>query len=235
MHRSPAIAAAIVCLVLIARSNGASHAGALSADASCGSGGIISFSWTFYEDPLNPTGHPEWVGYDVWRRSLADCGAFVRVNAAPFPRAGTTESLTYTEVPPASGTTFQYQVRLVDANRQQLFLDAIACDCIAHDAWASCPQMSVPLTQGTLQDLGWALLVQPCAPGCYQSFYFDDPQLVSLLRPFAGTGTAFSFFGQAVCGTVEGCVIHVDHYETVPCGPTPAQRATWGRVKSIYR
>jgi hypothetical protein len=210
-------------------------AGFVSASAGC-SGDSLSFRWTFSEDPQFPTGHPEWVGYDVLRRSLAECGPFVRVNAEPFPRVlGATESFTYREAAPAPMTTFEYRLAYVDANRQPVVLGVSACDdCAFALAWASCPQYSAPLTQGTLGDWGWALYVQPTTGTCYESFYFDDPRAVEELRPYAGTGTTIRLFGEGFCGTVEGCGMRVDHYEAVE-GPTPVHRSTWGHLKVIYR
>ena len=232
-----AILAAGITPALLAGLYAVSLAGALSTSASCG-GASISFSWTFYEDPTHPTGHPEWVGYDVTRRSLPQCGGPVVVTAAPFARVpGITQSFTYTEWPPTPGTTFEYRVVLVDANRQPVYLDPASCDLCGSASvnWASCPEFSAPLTQGTLLDLGWALLVQPCADGCYQSFYFSGARAAEL-RPYAGTGTVLRLFGSAVCGTVEGCAINIDHYDIASCGgPTPVHRASWGRVKAIYR
>src|SRR5262249_8706017 len=193
----------------------------------------VAVRWTFYEDPAHPTGHPEWVGYDVLRRSLSDCGDFVRVNAEPFARTpGQTESFAYSEVPPATGTTFQYRVVLVDASRQQLAIIP-ACDLCAPNAWVSCPELSAPIAQGTLRDQGWALFIQPCA-GCYQSFYISGSR-VDELRPYAVAGTVLKFYGRTTCGTVEGCALDLDHYEIAPCGPTPVALRTWGRVKAIYR
>jgi hypothetical protein len=210
------------------------RAGQLSASASCTDGSHISFTWTYTEDPAHPTGHPEWVGYDVLRRDQSTCGAFLRVNAATYPRSGVTETFTYGETPPSPGTTYQYQVILVDANRQQLFLDPASCDCSAHDGWASCPDFSAPLTQGTLSDLGWALLVQPCPDGCSPSVYITGPQSLPL-KPYAGTSEVLRFYGQTACGSIEGCALTIDHYELAGCGPTPVARHTWGQVKAIYR
>lgn len=235
MHRARAVLAAVTSLAIIAALPGAARAGALNAGASCPDGSHISFSWSWYEDPAHPTGHPEWVGYDVYRRSLADCGGLERVNAAPYPRTpGASEGFTYTEVPPATGTTYNYEVFLVDAARQQVFLDPVACDCASHHGWASAPAFSAPITQGTLNDLGWALYIQPCADGCNQSFYITGPQ-ADALRPYAGTGTALRFFGSAGCESLEGCGLGLDHYEVAPCGPTPTRHSSWGRVKAIYR
>jgi hypothetical protein len=233
VHRARASLASLwVCLITCLPA--AARAGQLSVNAGCAEGTHISFTWTFTEDPAHPTGHPEWVGYDVLRRDQSTCGAFVRVSAAPYPRGGGTESYTYTETPPAPDITYQYEVILVDANRQPVVLDPASCDCSAHDGWASCPEFSAPLTQGTLLDIGWALLVQPCADGCSPGVYITGPQSLPL-KPYAGTGEVVRFYGQTACGSLEGCALTIDHYELAGCGPTPAARHTWGQVKAIYR
>src|SRR5437762_10686048 len=60
-------------------------AGSLSTSASCDASGI-TVEWTFYEDPQHPVANSDWTGYDVYRRSLTDCGSFARVNPLPIPR-----------------------------------------------------------------------------------------------------------------------------------------------------
>jgi hypothetical protein len=226
----------IASLVGIAALAGSSRAGVLTASATCAGGTGITFSWSFYEDPALPTGHAEWVGYDVRRRSISPCSPFIRVSAHPYPRTpGATENFTYTEVPPISGRTYEYQVVLVDANRQEISPGLLACECYARNGWASCPEFSAPLTQGTLEDWGWALHVQPCPGTCYDAFYFEGP-LVAELRPYAGTGVPVRLYGSGFCGTVEGCAMNVAYYDFLsPCGSTPALRSSWGRVKAIYR
>src|SRR5882672_10075313 len=100
MPRARAVNAALSWACLIALWPAVARAGALNASASCADSSHITFAWSFYEDPSNPTGRPEWVGYDVLRRSLTECGPFMRVNAAPYPRTlGASESFTYTEAP----------------------------------------------------------------------------------------------------------------------------------------
>jgi hypothetical protein len=100
--------------------------------------------------------------------------------------------------------------------------------------WVSCPNFSAPITHGTLEDWGWALFIHPCGNECYPSFYFERGP-VEELRPLAGTGTAVQFYGEAFCGTIEGCGIEIDHYEVVECGPVQAMLETWGSVKARYR
>jgi hypothetical protein len=145
-----------------------------------------------------------------------------------------TQSFTYTEVPPASWRTYEYRVVLVDADRQEIPSAQVACECFARNGWASCPEFSAPLTQGTLEDWGWALLVHPCPNSCYDYFFFSGP-LADELRPYAGTGAAVRLYGAAFCGTVEGCEMNPAYYELMPCGATAALRSSWGRVKAIYR
>jgi hypothetical protein len=235
MPRPRALLAALPCAALIALWPAVPRAGALNASASCVDGSHITFTWSFYEDPFNPTGYPEWVGYDVLRRSVTGCGAFVRLNATPYPRTpGASESFSYTETPPASGTMYDYQVILVDASRQQLFPGPQTCDCVAHDGWASCPEFSAAITRGSLIDIGWALYIQPCPDACSQSFTISGPQ-ADALRPYAGTGTVLRFYGQAACGSFEGCSLNLDRFDLGTCAPTPVRRSTWGSVKAIYR
>ena len=84
--------AAMAFLVLFAGAlqAGSVHAGTLLAYAGCADGTHITVQWSFTEDPTEPTGHPEWIGYDVERRPLASCGAFERLNAVPFPTSEST-------------------------------------------------------------------------------------------------------------------------------------------------
>lgn len=235
MLRTRALLAAVISLGIIAILPGASRAGTLTAYASCVDGSHIAFSWSFYEDPQYPTGHPEWVGYDVLRRPVVPCGAFVRINAVPLARIlGESQDLTYTDAPPIAGKTYEYQVVLVDANRQVINSAQVGCYCFARNGWASCPDYSAPLTEGTLEDWGWALFVHPCPGSCYDSFFFSGP-MVDALRPYAGTGVALRFYGSGNCGTIEGCEMNLVSYDFMACGPTPVGRSTWGRVKAIYR
>src|SRR5437867_2535350 len=142
------------------------------------------------------------------------------------------QSYTYVDVPPAQETTYEYRVILVDANRQQLDPGGL-CGICASEAWVSCPENSAPLTHGTLYDEGWALFVIPCAGSCYPSLYF--PPRVDLRR-YAGTDTTVRFYGRASCGSVEGCVMLIDHYEITPCDvSTPTRSSSWGHLKVIYR
>ena len=238
MLRACAALALVTSLGIIAAQPGVSRAGVITASASCAGGNSITFIWSFYEDPNFPTGnHPEWVGYDVQRRSLSSssCSAFVRVNAQPYARTpGVSESFTYTEAPPTTFRTYEYRVILVDANRHEIPTSQVACECFARNGWASCPQYSAPLTQGTLEDIGWALIVHPCAGTCYDSFYFSGP-LAEELRPYAGTGTGVRFYGSGFCGTIEGCAMNPAYYQFMACDATPVVRSSWGRVKAIYR
>src|SRR5262245_5210286 len=211
-------------------------AGWLGVSATCTDEANFTLRWTWYEsDP--PANVPPWVGYDVLRRSLTDCGPFVRVNDTPFPRTvGATHTNTFVEAAPSEETTFQYQVIYVDANRQPLSFGFPDREPGYYEvAWVSCPNLSAPVTEGTLNDLGWALEVVPCPRTCYESFYFDDPDMVAELRPLAGTGRSVRLFGQPYCGTVEGCGIDVASYEVSDCITTPIRSATWGQLKLLYR
>ena len=220
------------CLAL---SPGLAAAGSYNASASCDASGVVSVSWTYYEDPVYPSGHPEWVGYDVLRHSLDHCEPDARVNATTFARTpGLTQSYVYTETAAASGITYEYRVIMVDASHNQLFLGFPECDLCSSQAFASCPQYSGPITQGALQNIGGMLFVQPCATGCFQSFYLSAPWPPEL-NEYVGTGTAIRFYGTATCGTVEGCALAVSRYDVAGCDATPARHPTWRALTAIYR
>jgi hypothetical protein len=212
------------------------RAGLLQVDAYCDGAGVVTVGWGFQDYPQYPAGHPEWVGYDIQRRSLDTCDPFVRVNAQPFVRIpDVSQSFTYTETPPATGITYEYRVILVDAGRNEVILHPAECECAGRDARVSCPEYSAPVTQGTLQDWGWAVFVVPCAASCYPSCYYDGPALDEL-RAYLGTGTVLRFYGSLGCGTVEGCSLFIDHYDLAPCSTiTAARPTTWGRMKVLYR
>ncbi len=202
----------------------------LLANASCNENNTITVSWSFYELPGYPTGHPEWTGYDVLRRSVNECGDFVRVNPEPFTRVpGESQSFTYVDMPSSLEKTYEYRVVLIDANRQQLD-PFMLCGICAQEAYVTCPPNSAPLTHGTLEDWVFALNVLPCAGSCYPSVYFEG--VPTDLRRYVGTDTAVRFYGQAGCGTVEGCRMVIDHYEITPCDvSTPTCAASWGHFK----
>jgi hypothetical protein len=194
----------------------------------------VTVAWDFYEHP--PDQFPaEFVGYDVLRRGSIECGPFVRLNADIIPRAAGPffphRWLDATSVP---GVAYDYRVIPVDANRVPVSIPS--CDCYT-EFWTSCPQPTTPVVQGTIvEDWGWALAVAPCPDSCYPSVYIDYGPMVEELRPFVGTGTMFRFYGEVSCGTVEGCVLTVDHgYEAAACGSTPSRPVSWGQIKASYR
>lgn len=169
----------------------------------------------------------------MYRRTVDPCGAYVRVNDQPYPRGPTGDSHTYTEMPPARERTYEYRVAFVDAHRQELDLGYDCFHC-AKSGWASCPQFSAPVTHGTLEDWGWALLVRPCA-ACYLEGYISGSSAEDELRQYAGTDEAVRIYGTVNCATTEGCAFLVDHYEFAACPATPVLHTSWGRVKAIHR
>ncbi len=239
MIRAPWMA--VASLVILASLSAPARAGLLSTYATCDGSDNITVQWSFYEDPQNPVGHPEWVGYDVLRRSLDPCEPWTRVTATPYLRTpGISESFTYVEAAPAAQTAYEYQVILVDAGRNPLLFPITECDCWNGSfAWVSCPLFSAPLTQGTLTDGGWALYVNPCPGSCYSACYLEGPLAPSLeqeLRSYLGTGTVLRFYGTLACGGVEGCGLRLNHFDVAPCGSVvPATRSTWGQIKVLYR
>jgi hypothetical protein len=223
------ISAAGLVLVLGARPAQAQHT--LSAYSTCASSDSLYVIWTLYDATADPTAHPEWVGYDVLRRALPGCDAYVRANDQSIPRlAGQTHTRYFGEVVPATGTLYEYRVIAVDASHQQIFLPGFCAPC---DVYQSCPPFSAPVTVGTLLEEASWLRVSPCPGSCYPAALLEGP-IADELRPYAGTTTAFQFFGTVSCGGVEGCALSVDHWDLSSC-VTPTATRSWGRLKTIYR
>lgn len=216
-------------LLLGALPAGAQHT--LSAYSTCAPDDSVYVIWTLYDPTNDPYAHPEWVGYDVLRRGVATCEDFVRANNEIIPRlAGQSHERYWGEVIPSTGVVYEYRVIAVDADHQQIFLPGFCAPC---NVYQPCPQLSTPITIGTIEDWGWAVAVMPCPGTCYPGAYIQNP-VGDPLRPYAGTGTAFRFFGAVGCGTVEGCSMGPDHWEAATC-VTPTVTRTWGRLKTIYR
>lgn len=232
------VPAVVTAVVLLAAIRLKSDAGELITRASCANGSQVSLEWTFAETET-PVAYPEWIGYDVYRRPLPGCGPFVRVNAQPFPRMfGTTHSHSLSETPPEPARTYEYRVAPVDASRNEVQLvdGRFSCSPCIRNVWTNCPELSAPMIQGTLVDFIWTLGVSPCAGSCYPSVYLENWSEFKGLAALAGTDTVVHFYGRINCETVEGCGMTVERYEVAPCrGTTPVVRATWGRLKTLYR
>ena len=212
-------------LLLASLAPSLAHAdGAIFGGAVCSSGDAVDVQWTFLED--SPYGHPEWVGYDVFRRAIDPCGTFVRLNADIVPRGVGNHSRNFTDTPPASGVAYEYKVVPVDAGR-----NALSFYGVLGDFFMSCPDGSAAIAHGTVEDIGWALLLHPCPESC-GDFYIENPP--AELLPYATTGEAVRIFGDAGCGSVEGCALQVDHFEPAACVPVPTQSTTWGQIKARY-
>jgi hypothetical protein len=219
---------ALVSLLLLAAGPRPAHAQfpSISAYPTCLSDSSYVV-WSVF-DPA--PGHPEWVGFDVFKRVLPGCADYVRMNDQIIPRLpepGYTIGLGE----PASGKAVEYRVIPVDINRQQVFLPGFCSPC---NAFANCPDLSSPITVGTLSELAPGFVyVIPCPGTCYPAPYFAGG-VPAGLAPYVGTSTAFSLYGDVACGGVEGCSLTVDHWTLTSC-VTPVVTRSWGQLKAIYR
>jgi len=224
---------AIASVALLAPGKGAAQGYSLDAYAICAGSDSLYVIWTAYEPP-GPDPYPAWVGYDVLRRAAGACewASFVRVNDEIIPRqVGQTHTRHFGELAPATATLYEYWVQPVDANRQAVYP---CCGfCAPCNAVSSCPALSAPVAVGTLEDWGWTLAVNSCPGTCYPAHYIGDGP-IDELRPYAGTGTTFRFFGTVRCGTTEGCSVSIDRWEFASC-VTPVAAPSWGRLKTLYR
>jgi hypothetical protein len=206
-----------------------------------GDGERITVGWSWYEYAGCPTGDPAWTGYDLYRRSAEDCGAWVRVNPEPFHRTmGVSESFTFVDTPPAP-QAYEYEVMLVKDDRTQApYPDYRECGfwCCTQRAFAGCPVASVPVAHGLLVDWGWTLAVERCSGTCFTSAYLvadgAHRQILEAMVPYIGSEVRI--YGTVGCGSIEGCSIGVSRFDVVPCSEvTEAGHTSWGRVKTIYR
>jgi hypothetical protein len=226
------LVAALLLLALFASSAAAFPL--IMTAASESANGEVTFSW--YEGDLPNPGY-DFAGYDIWRRALDDCSGWERVNAEIYPRGSGTSipdghnGFRYQHVDhPPTGHSYEYRVRFVDANRQEV--SPGPCECTT-GAYVSTPGLTIPITQGRLVDWGWAGFIEPCLGSCLPSAYISP--LPPELAPYVGTNTTLRFYGRVGCGSVEGCSMVVDHFEVASCEIVPTRRTSWGLVKTIYR
>lgn len=214
-----------------------SFAGPLSTWSTC-DGDRVAVHWSWHETPGYPALDPLWTGYDVYRRSMADCGAWVRVNDVPYPRTmGASESFTHVDAPPPS-QPWEYRVMLVTDDRQQAPYPSFEAWDMGSwaNTYAGCPEALVPVTRGMLQDGGWTIYLNGCPGSCYPSVYItDDYGAMTDLRPYVGSEVRI--FGRIGCGSIEGCFLaNLDHFEFAPCSaPTGVRPDSWGQLKVRYR
>jgi hypothetical protein len=206
----------------------------------------LSVAWTGSANEisitvLDPGGHPEWVGYDLQRRTYAECGSEILLNESVLSRqAGQPTTYVLEDFGVVDHTLYEYKVFLVDAARQPISLCAIFdCDLNPFIAWGQtkCASLgAAPIATGFLSGLQYPMTVDMC-PGTCGLWYFvtDD---FDLLEPYAGSAQAVFIFGNVSCENCgpEGCVT-ADITEVVPvsCPVGVANTTTWGAVKSRYR
>ena len=193
----------------------------------------VDYTWNVYVYPESSLDHPEWVGYDVYRRETASCGPYVRLNEQPYPRRAGTHSYTIRDTPPSpEQSPYDYYVATVDAGRTPIYIPE--SEYWSHTV-VTCSNLTGPVAVGTIEDTGGSLYAYPCEGSCWPSGYVHA--LSDDLLPYAGTGTVLRLFGRvagALCA-FEGCGLAVTRFELASCGVTPAVRTSWGRVKLIYR
>jgi hypothetical protein len=204
----------------------------ITPDVSC-DGVHVDYTWNVYVYPDSSLDHPEWVGYDVYRRETASCGPYVRLNAEPYPRRAVSHAYTIQDTPPSlEQSPYDYYVATVDADRVPVWLPG--SEYWSHTT-VTCPNLSGPVTVGTVEDYGWALYLHPCQGSCWPLGRVSGS--ADALRVYAGTGTVLRCFGRVgdpLCA-FEGCALVVSRFELASCGVTPTGRVSWGRVKAIYR
>ncbi len=158
--------------------------------------------------------YPEVVGYDIYRKTLPSCEINL-VNLEPFPRTpGQQFSYTHSDTSVVREVMYEYEIVPVDSSRARHNPPEF-CDLCDRWAWRSCPEHTAPVAHGTLTDGGWTMWVQRCPDSCYRYWYLESwpPEL----EQYMDTGIAVQLYGDAGCGSFEGCSISVTDFEVVPC------------------
>ncbi len=236
--RDLTLAIALLCALSACVSVAPASAGELYTRAEC-TGVSILVRWTLQADP---GGYPNFVGYDLYRRTQPECGPPVRLNTEILPRIpGQWHTVTFEDTTVASATMYRYDVRLVDANHQAIIWQEFCDPCFTF-AWESCPRFSAPLVHGTLMgDPNWYWVnLWPCVGvDCYIPFLIHEPWPQEL-EQYMNTGVAVRIYGSYMCANTEGCFIEMTDFDVLPCGGVtsvqePLAPGTWGTVKAMYR
>lgn len=210
-------------------------------EAHCSDSGIV-VHFTYVEDPLQPTGHPEWTQFALHVGStfqtLPECLDGYGVGTLAYiPRTGATQSYTHVYHPAPWNVTdyFDFTVEPVTATYQSIYGLFGAYDR------SGCPLETAPAVMGTIEDLGWAVITKSCPwYGCGGLALVKEPW-ASQLRPYAGTGQAMLLYGEVNCSPIleagVGCNITLQHFELIDCPtlPVPARKSSWGQLKVMHR
>lgn len=180
------------------------------------------------------SGHPELVGFDLYRREADPCGAAIRLTDSPWPRelsSDFTHRLTDAAIVP--GRMYEYRVIGVDAGREALSgFDAWYDFGSFFTTWAGCGSDAV--AHGGVRREGGFAYVETCPDACLVPHFTPLESWPAEMEVYFGTGTPLILHADLLCGTVEGCWLRVRSFEVTPC-TVSVESTHWSQMKSLFR
>jgi hypothetical protein len=194
------------------------------ADAQCDNGiHTVTFSG------LDPGGHPEVVGFDVYRSNNSACGTQTRLTDDPLPRASN-QSFSFQVVDSnvIDGQLYGYHIVGVDAGRTTtvslytLFPLPGASDIV----YAGC---NAPRGHGIVVDWGWTLAIDPCPDSCLPFMHLESG--MEELQPYIGLPV--QVYG-SMGFTIEGWGLDLESWSFLTC-TVAIEDTRWSNIKSLFR
>jgi hypothetical protein len=173
---------------------------------------------------------PQIHGFDVYRTVLGDCAAGTeRLTDEPFLRGAVGVHTFFLQDTAADGqnVVYGYQVRVVDASRQEISPDAFDIYVgEAYGSWGAAPVVGVG--QILSSDAVYPVL-EPCPGACFRGYYVFS----NAVTPYVDTGQIVRLTGTLTCSTSEGCIILANSADPTSCSVSVGERS-WGALKAAY-
>jgi hypothetical protein len=188
---------------------------------------------------LDPGAHPDWIGYDLQRKTTIECGSEIILNELPLPRQnGQPTTYVLEDFDTLDNTLYEYTLLFVDAVRGPISVcDIFDCEAnpfVGTGQHRCLSRGPAAIASGYLHEDMVPMIVDLC-PGSCGLWAFVTAN-GDLLAPYIGTGQAVFLVGNVTCDDCgpEGCV-SAEITEVVPITCQVANgMTTWGAVKSLY-
>lgn len=178
---------------------------------------------------LDLGGHPEIVGFDVYRSNSSLCGPSTRITEDPLPRT-VDESFSHeiidTDI--TEGELYRYHIVGVDAERTTTMslYTLFPLPGSSDEVYAGC---NAPRSHGTVVDWGWTVAIEPCPDSCLPFSHLETG--MEELQPYLGeTVLVYGPMGF----TIEGWGLALEDWAILPC-TVAVEDTPWSHVKSLFR
>jgi len=179
-------------------------------------------------------------GIDLYRRVVGiECSGFERISSQPFAFAWDPNhfynplNLDYVDAATSAGNAYEYMIRAVDANRNQIAANVdVSVGFVTNgETLIGRGTISTSNLCGYPVDDYW---LSGCPEECLPAFMGHD----AVLAPYANTGQTLSVYGQLLTGVnCEGSF--TTHGTVTRLAPSVClvgvESTTWGKVKHLYR